>query len=211
MNARGRAESAAELDALVAGTRGIQPWRRAFHAVSGLLLAYAPALSGLTPETTALLLAGGFVVLLAFDLARLRSPALNRLFFRSLSRLASPAERHRIASSTWYVLGACLVWAFFPLPVAQASLVILGLADPAASVVGRLFGRIHVGKGTVEGSLAFVTVGFLCLWPLVGPGPAALAALIAGLAEVLPLGIDDNLLVPLIAGSVLLATMGRIG
>jgi hypothetical protein len=55
----------------------------------------------------ALWVLGGVVALqLAGDLIRLRIPAMNVLFFRTLPGLVTPRERDRIASSTWYLVGA---------------------------------------------------------------------------------------------------------
>jgi dolichol kinase len=194
-----------DLPALVARTRGLQPWRRVFHAANGVVLAFGPPALNLSPGATALLLGLGACALLAGDLIRLRVPRLNRTFFRLFRPLASPREEHHLASSTWYAVGAFLAWWWFPPIVATASILVLGLADPAASVVGRLVGRRPLGKGTVEGSLTFMVVAFLALWPLVGPGAAAVGAVLTGLAEVAPLGLDDNLVIPLVCGGVLWA------
>lgn len=185
---------------LVARTRGLQPWRRVFHACSGLVLALAPGLLDLPHGVTVGLLVLGTVLLFAFDLLRLRVAALNRLFFVAFSRLASPREAGAVASSTWYALGATVVWAVAPGTPATAALLVLGLADPAASVVGRVWGRTPLGKGTRAGTAAFFAVAFAVLWSLVG-WPAALAvAAVATVSEVLPLGLDDNLTIPLATG-----------
>lgn len=194
-----------DLPALVARTGGLQPWRRVFHAANGVVLAFGPPALGLSPDTTAVLLGLGACGLLVGDLIRLRVPRLNVTFFRVFRPLASPREEHHLASSTWYAIGAFLVWWWFPPTLATASILVLGLADPAASVVGRLVGRRPLGKGTVEGSVAFTVVAFLALWPLAGAPAAAAAALATGLAEVLPLPPDDNLVIPLVCGGVLWA------
>jgi dolichol kinase len=98
-----------------------------------------------------------------------------------------------------------LAWAVFPAPFATAALLVLGLADPVASMVGRLAGGRRFGKGSVEGFSTFVTVAFLVLWPAVGAGPALVGAFVTAAAEVLPIPPDDNLVIPLVCGSVLWA------
>lgn len=196
-----------DLSALVADTEGLQPWRRVFHAGNGVLLALGPGAVGLSPEQTAWLLAAVSAVLLAFDLARLRWRTLNAFFFRAFRRLASPREANAVASSTWYAIGAFLAWWWFPPAIAVASILVLGLADPSASVFGRLYGRRPIGKGTVEGVLAFVGVGVLVLWPQVGLVAALVAAAVTGLAEIVPGGVDDNLVIPLVCGVVLWGLM----
>lgn len=188
---------------LVARTRGLQPWRRIFHAASGVILALGPGALGLDARTTAALLAAGTTGLFVADVLRLRVPAANRLFFTVFRKLASPREAGSLASSTWYALGATLVWALTPGAPAVAAILVLGLADPAASVVGRTWGRTPLGKGTRLGSGTFF--GVACAVLLVTAGwPAALpAAVAATVAEVIPFGPDDNLTIPLATAAVL--------
>jgi len=193
----------AEFDALVERTEGLQPWRRVFHAANGLLLAFGPALMGWSRATTLGVLTGALVLLVALDVARLRAGALNRLFFRLFGHLASPREAAGIASSTWYALGALVAYAIYPPAVAVAAILVLGLADPAAGVVGRIWGRRRIGKGTLEGTATFWIVGTLVLAPLFGWPVALLAAGVAAVAEILPGLIDDNLVIPVITGAVL--------
>ncbi|MDT8340105.1 MAG: hypothetical protein RQ751_01215, partial [Longimicrobiales bacterium] len=60
--------------ALVAQTGGLQPWRRVFHACSGVMLGLAPGLLALPRATTLALLGGALAVAMALDLARLSQP-----------------------------------------------------------------------------------------------------------------------------------------
>lgn len=192
----------ADLADLVRSTEGIQPWRRVLHALNGIVTALF--LVYLLPGREALLvLAGLLLFLLAMDFLRLRNPRANLLFFRWFRVLASPREERRVASSTWYTLGVFLAVLLFPRDAVIPGILVLALADPAASVVGRRFGRRPLGKGSVEGSGTFALVAFLVLWPFVGPGAAALGALSAATVEILPLGLDDNLTVPLTVAGVL--------
>lgn len=192
-----------DLHRLVARTGGLQPWRRAFHAASGLALALLPGLLGLERPAVLAVVGALLAVALGLDLARLRAPGLNRLFFRTFSRLASPREATRWASSTWYLAGALLVLAFLP-ATAVPGILVLAVADPAASVVGRRWGRVRLGKGSVQGSVAFFLVsGAVLLVATGGDLRAWPAALAATVAELLPLPLDDNLTVPLVAAGAL--------
>lgn len=188
---------------LVKKTEGLQPWRRLFHATNGTLLVLA--LGNLPiPTSLALLFLGALLaVLVVTDALRLARPDLNILFFRTFSRLASPREEKGVASSTWYVLGALLALILFPRSAALAGILTLALADPAASVAGRKWGRRRLGAGSVEGSLVFflvasVTLSFFVSWPVALAGALATASV-----EALPWPVDDNLSVPLAAGGVL--------
>lgn len=195
--------SPASFAELVARTRGLQPWRRVFHATSGVVLALGPGFLGWEPGAVAGVLAAATALLVAADLIRLRVPSINRLFFQFFARLASPREENAIASSTWYALGATIVWGVTPGPPAVAALLVLAFADPAASVVGRVWGRTRLGKGTLLGSGTFFVVAVAILWSAAGLPIAILAAATATAAEVAPLGLDDNLTVPLATAGVL--------
>jgi len=195
-----------EFRGLVARTSGVQPWRRVLHALTGCLIAAAVVVSGVPPSAVAGALGGVLVLLVVLDSVRLRSPRLNAAFFRLFRSLASPREAERAVSGSWYVAGAALALALFPRQAAVAGILVLALADPAAHTFGRRYGKIRLGKGTLEGSLAFFCVA-LGVALLTVPVPAALAAAVAAtLVEPLPLALDDNLTIPLAgAAAVVLA------
>lgn len=196
------------LSALVARSGGLQPWRRLFHAGSGLILAWAPAALGLGRPAVVAALAAVVVVLAAGDVVRLRAPRLNALFFSAFPSLASPREAHRPASSTWYAVGALLTWLLFPPAIAVPAILVLALADPAASMLGRLVGRRRLGKGTVEGSLVFLAVAGAVLVATTSSWTAALVVAVGvTLVEVVPWRLDDNLTIP-VAAAVLLWMVG---
>ena len=145
-------KTSGDLPALVERTRGLQPWRRVFHACVGMVLAWLPLALGLPRGALLGALATLLALLLAADLVRLMAPGLNALFFASFPSLASPREAERLASSTWYVLGVLLVYALFPVRVAVPAILVLALADPAASALGRLVGRGGWGRGRWRGA-----------------------------------------------------------
>ena len=60
-----------------------------------------------------------------------------------------------------------------------------------------------MGKGSWEGSAAFFLVASAVMLPFVGPATALLAAVAVAAVEVLPLGVDDNLTVPVAAATIL--------
>jgi len=192
-----------ELAHLVSRTEGLQPWRRVFHAASGVVIVFVPFLAGWSRGTTLTLLTIALFAGLALDVTRLRTTRVNRVFFRFFSGLASPREARGLASSTWYALGALVSFTLFPPPLAGGAILLLAVADPAAGVVGRLVGRRPFGKGTIEGTATFWVVGTAVLVPLVGWPLAALASAAAALSEIAPGLVDDNLVIPVVAGAVL--------
>jgi dolichol kinase len=196
-----------ELERLVGATRGPQIWRRVFHAAVGVSVALGATLLTPTRRELVVVLAVALVGGLAGDFLRLRYSGLNVLFFRAFRLLASPREARGIASSTWYVTGLLLVAAFFPLAVFVPAVLVLALADPAASYLGRRWGKTRVGKGSAEGLAVFVVVGAAVLLGFGPPERALLAALAAGLVEVAPWKLDDNLTIP-VAVAAALTLMG---
>ncbi|MFO8172840.1 MAG: hypothetical protein ACQET1_09400 [Gemmatimonadota bacterium] len=192
-----------DLNVLVQRTKGPQPWRRAFHAANGLILVSILQWSSLDPGLVLRVLGGILGLLLLLDGVRLTLPRMNRLFFRVFSPLASPREAGGPASSTWYVLGALLTLLLFPLHLAQGGILVLALADPAASLLGRAFGTRPFGTGTLEGTAVFVSVAFLSLLPFAPWLPALMAALVAAMVEVIRWPLDDNLTLPLVTAAVL--------
>ena len=187
--------------------RGVQPWRRLFHAGNGLVVAFFPPVLGLGKRELLLILGGLLVVLLAFDIARLRVPSINSFFFKLFPSLVSPREAKQAASSTWYAGGVLLAYAFFPARIAVPAIVVLALADPMASIVGRIWGRRRMGNGTVLGSLVFLIVAFAVLGAFFRPAYAVVPALVVTCIEVVPWRLDDNLTV-VVGGATALWLMG---
>jgi dolichol kinase len=189
-----------DLDQLVESTAGLQPWRRLFHMTSGVAVSVI-LLRGYVSEPWALVILGVVLALmLALDLVRLRHPETNRRFFLLFRRLASPREARGLASSTWYVTGMLLTLALFPLEIAAAAILVLAVADPFASYLGRRFGKRALGSGTVEGTLVFLAMAFLMLALLEELPVAAGVALLATVVEPIPWRLDDNLTVPIAVG-----------
>lgn len=188
---------------LVETTRGPQPWRRVFHALNGVVVGLGLWLVAPPRELLLGLLAGVVLLLLLVDVARLAFPWMNLLFFRFFRVLASPREAGGVASSTWYMAGILVVVTLFPLSLAVPAVLVLALADPAASYLGRRFGRVRVGTGSLEGMAVFLVVAMAVLLPFVPPGPALAAALVAAMVEVIPWRLDDNLTIPVATASTL--------
>jgi dolichol kinase len=196
---------------LVARTAGPQPGRRLFHAASGLVIWALLRFTGIDSWAAAALFGALAAAGLAFDIARLRVPALNRLFFRIFPALTSPRERNRVASSTWFFAGVALALAFFPRPFAEAGVLVLALADSAASWFGRRYGRRRFGSGSVLGSSVFWVVTMVILWPVAGVLPGLTAATAVTLIEAVPWRLDDNLTVPIATAAALALAMGTFG
>ncbi|MDH3224044.1 MAG: hypothetical protein OEO23_10050, partial [Gemmatimonadota bacterium] len=141
-------------------------------------------------------LGGALLVAASLDVVRLRHRRVNEWFFRVLIGLASPREARGVASSTWYLVGLLVVQLWFPAGAWIPAVLVLALADPAAGVVGRLWGQRRVGAGTLEGSAAFFAVSLAVLLAFATPAVALAGAVWVTVWEALPLPLDDNLIVP---------------
>lgn len=148
----------------------------------------------------------------SIEAARRVSPLAKVWWERTFGPLARPHEAHRVTSATWYISALVLLSTLFPFDAGVTGLVVLGLGDPAAAIIGRRYGRIRTMHGrTVEGSLAFVGAAFVGAWAVLAlwhpdagvlPLLALAAALGGAFGELISHGrLDDNLVIPLAAAA----------
>ncbi len=183
--------------------------RKALH----LAALVVPVLMSLLGKPDALyLLIPGALLGIAGDVLRAYSP----WFRRSIRRIFGPlmraeewqslGDRVVLNGATGVLVGAALLTWIFPIRIAAPVFVMFMIADAAAALVGRRLGR-HPWPGrphTVEGSLAFFATG-LGVWacfPSVSFLVGVLVVLAAAVTEVLPLPLNDNIRVPLVAALV---------
>lgn len=197
-----------DLSDAIGKTKGLQPWRRVFHATNGTIVVLALTVFGLEVPTAVVILGVILAFALVLDALRLLDPKWNVLFFRAFAPLASPREAKRIASSTWYALSVFLVLMLFPRSYAMAGILVLAWADPAASVVGQRWGRIPFLAGTVRGTTAFALIAFCALLVFVPWKTALAAAVVSAVVEAAPIPLDDNLIVPVTVAGILLLIGG---
>ncbi len=147
-----------------------------------------------------------FLVYLSVDLLRRMNPHLALLFRKHFfGRVLRQEEEHHLMGSTYFLFASILTILLFPKPIAIASLLILILSDTAAALVGKAFGRRPIFRKTLEGALAFFFTSLLIVW--IYPGldrvSGIIAALITTVIELLPIPVDDNLTIPLVAGAIM--------
>jgi len=186
--------------------------RNVFHVSSALLSLFLVE-TVLTPMW--MFLAAFSVAASAWlmELGKRRNARVDRITWRVLGKMGHPYERTRINSATWFSTALLLLALTGSQLIAALALMILGVADPAAGLIGRRFGRHKLVHGrSVEGTAAFVLFGAvgclatLAIWhPALGwsiaLGITAAAVLPAALAELYAYRIDDNLLVPMAAAA----------
>ena len=184
--------------------------RKALHL---LALVIPAAMLLLGRSTSLLLLLPAAAIAISADVARVRSEAFRGCIERFFGFMMRPDEKPAIGSmpvlngATWVLISASLLAVVFPIVLAGAAFAAFMVADAAAAVVGRSLGRTHWGKSprTVEGTLAFVAVGLLILWPIapVSTGIVIAAVLAGALVEIPQWALNDNVRVPFVMTLVL--------
>jgi len=150
--------------------------------------------------------------MLLIDITRIRNWWLwTNVFSHILSRVIRKHEKDGdFTGATYILLTSCATIALFEKHIAIAALSFIIVGDSFAAVVGRRFGRIRFANKTLEGSLGCLlgTVIVALLTPGIPLSIGLLGAVVATLVEAWPLGVDDNVSVPLMSG--LAMTMASI-
>ncbi|MBI1797906.1 MAG: hypothetical protein HY076_07980 [Candidatus Eisenbacteria bacterium] len=142
---------------------------------------------------------------IAVDLVRIHDHRVARFFRRFLGGLIRDHEQFNLLGSTYLLLAALLAVEMFTPRVAAAALGFTVLGDGIAALVGKGWGRTRFFGKSLEGAAGGLVA---CLaWAAwlsragILPWPIAIAgALVASLAELLPIPLDDNLGMTLFAG-----------
>jgi dolichol kinase len=167
---------------------------------------WIPLISYFWPRQRSLIVLGiaatGTVVI---DVLRLWSGSFREIFYRFIGPVVRGKEAHRLTGASYMMFSCFMVLYFYGGVVTAVVCFYLVLGDTAAALVGLKWGKIRIFKKTLIGSLACFTVCFIMglVIPEVGTGAAFIGALVATLVELLPLKIDDNVLIPLVSGGVL--------
>ena len=188
--------------------------RKIWHMMMGLVIAFV-YLSGMQVGTAVMVLGSVLGFDLLMETARLKIPAVNEKLMRIWGPVMRACEVDRVSGIPHYLAASLLAIAIFPKPVAILSILYLACGDPIASLFGILYGhksyRLASGKsliGTLAGVVTCMLVSFIFLKTLPVSGGALFAltfigGFAGGLAELVPLDMDDNFTIPVISGFVL--------
>lgn len=181
--------------------------RNMFHIGSALT---ALLVILIAPSQAYLILASAAFCVTAWSLeiARRFRPDLNDRLMAMFGKVAHVHERYRVNSSTWYVTALLILAVGADKAVAALSVVVLGIGDPVAALIGRRFGKTQLRAGrSLEGSLGFLlsaALAALVVAVAMMPGSFGRLSLIAGVAglagavaEIFSIKLDDNLTIPL--------------
>ena len=163
-----------------------------------------PILYVFTTRHTAIIAVGALLAIaLGIELLKVYLPAFRVIFMRIFSpMLRSQERRGGLTGATYYLIGSFLCILFFDKTLAIVCLCFLTLGDLFAALIGKQWGRIKLfSQKSLEGSLAcFIVCTAAALLIGFHPVVAIAGALVATLIELLPIGIDDNVTMPLISG-----------
>ncbi|APF19534.1 phosphatidate cytidylyltransferase [Caldithrix abyssi DSM 13497] len=171
--------------------------RKAIHFATALIpLYYHYSHNELAVKWLTVVLAVGF---LTADLLRLKFSLAKKIFLNIFGKLLKQAEtERRLTGATMLFVGMAATVILFKEKQAVPALLFVALADPLAAIVGQLYGKNYFWEKTLEGSAAFyLTASAIILiftsyswWGLV------VAIIVTGV-ELLPMNMDDNLVIPL--------------
>jgi len=182
---------------------GIEIKRKMVHLAT-LVIPVGYALT--SEETVLLFLIPFFLALLLVDFLRHFHSGMASLFEKYFfRRVLREEEKATFMGSTYFIFSTILTILLFPKSIAIASILILILSDTAAALIGKWMGRIQIFGKTLEGSTAFMITSLLIVWiyPHLNRYSGSLAALGATCIEVLPIKVNDNLSIPLVAGAIM--------
>lgn len=144
---------------------------------------------------------------LALDLVRLNLSWLNRHYVRWTAPLLKSDESAHITGATYMVVAGLLLFLLYGEDVAVPAMFFLSLGDPAAAIVGSRIGGLRFGGKSPGGTAAFIVVAATAAALLVSVGwvdyhwALWIGVVVAGLVELASIPPDDNLTVPLLAGT----------
>ena len=184
-------------------------WRRLFHLFAGSTIPvvgiFAPELEFLVGLTV---VAAGAVLL---DLSRFTLGPLNRAYMRWMGPLLKSDEEARMTGATHMLVAATVVFWLFDKEVGVPVMFFLSLGDPMAAIVGirapgpRLLGKSPVGTAAFAATGAAITAVLIAAGAIEHHWGLWAGAAIAALAELPGIPPDDNLTIPLIAGTAMWA------
>jgi glycerol-3-phosphate acyltransferase PlsY len=185
-------------------------YRRLWHLVGG---SFFPVLSIFVSKKILLLTLGSFsAVVFAVELVRLFYPRFNNWIYGCLRPALKEEEKFKLTGTTYLLVAALFVFAFFEKEIAAISLLFLSVGDLVAVVIGEKYGRIRVFNKSVEGSIAcFISCSAIGLIFYIFKFADSIVVIFAGataatLIELFPVPVNDNLTIPVASAVMMFLT-----
>jgi len=182
--------------------------RRGFaHIFVGLAIA---VIALFLPRVLFLSLLGAAVFFfLLLEIIRFVSPKVNNWFYSFFNTVLRPSETSHITGASYLLLASLFSFLVFARDIAVVSVCFLALGDSLATIIGEGSNRRKLFKKTLEGDIvclfACLIIGFILHYVGldISPVEVGFGAIIAAIAEALPLPVDDNVTIPIFAGLVM--------
>ena len=148
-------------------------------------------------------------LVIAVEIIRFRLSTFNQGIFRYFGLILKEREKKRISGTTYFLIVSLSTIFLFEKAIAITALTFAIFGDAIAAISGALFGRITIKDKSLEGSLACFILCFFIGMILVNINLGIniklvlFGALAATVIEMLPIGIDDNLTMPIFAGLIM--------
>lgn len=159
------------------------------------------------PKTLAtVLMLSTTISLIAIEILRKKVTFMKNLFMKLFGSFLREKEIVCFTGATFLLISGSICSLVFKKNITFLCLSFIILGDAAAALVGMNFGRIRIGKKSLEGSLACAAtcLAFWFLFPAGVPFAKGFTIAVAtAILELLPVRIDDNLFVPIITGAIL--------
>lgn len=145
----------------------------------------------------------GFIAFLTVDILRLRIPEIRKIYNAVFGKFTRKYEESRLTGATVLAGSSFLTIMVFPKNIAVLVLFYAILSDGIASIIGQWRGKKKLfGEKTIEGTLSFLIVSIIIailykglpLWLRI------LSAIFSTLLELIDIGIDDNITIPIGTG-----------
>lgn len=189
--------------------------RKAWHLTMGLAMVLIYNLTAISRLEAVYLLSTALGVILCIEFIRLKFSAINEASVRYLGIIMRKSEVNRITGVSYYVGAVLITFLIFPKEISSLAVLYLAFGDPSASAIGITWGhlgpRFSNGKsliGTLGGMIICALLTLVVLWDHPWSTDrlliiSLLGGLAGGLAEHVPLDVDDNFSIPVVSGFVL--------
>lgn len=167
------------------------------------------------------LMAGATLIFLLIDFMRLRITSMKGIFIVLFGSLLRRKEFSSLTGGSYLMLASMTCMLIFGRDPAGrvsgvfiAAISFLALGDTAAAIVGLSIGRVKIFRKTLEGTLAGLLVCLGVAWIVsILPGLdfpigiGILGAVSASVVEALPIEVNDNVVIPLLSGTVMMVAL----
>lgn len=174
-------------------------WRQLIHA-SGVFIVILSYF--LSPQILIILCVA---ILIFVEIVFRLDHSHNIPFFSTILRVSK--RKHDERGFIYFFMGIIITLYFFQfnMAIANSAILILLFGDSASTLIGKKFGKIELpfqSHKTLEGSLAFLVVGFVVSLTQLPLLPSFIGALAGTLTEAYS-PIDDNVPIPLVSALVM--------